>query len=175
MVLSSKTSYDGLPLHLLELIVNHLSTSLDDLLNLRLVSKEWKAAVERCEAEISLYQREIDFCNICKSFPSLVRLELISTGSDFDLQTFTQCTRLSHLSLKTDCEGSIYDDAMPVDLSLLPATLRQLDILNCCLGTLNNIRCKCTNLTGLTIARTSDTPAEVCKLLQLLPHLQVRL
>ena len=76
-----QTSYDELPDHLLEPIANHLSTSIGDLLRLRLVSKAWKAAVERCEAGIAFkLQQPTDIRDVCNSFSSLQDLQVVSRG-----------------------------------------------------------------------------------------------
>ena len=174
---SSKASCNKLPEHLLELIVEKLCHKgwSPDLLNLRLVSKAWRDAVAKYGAEIHLnLQQATDILNVCKSFGGLRQLLVSSPNIQFDLRPLQQCGGLTGLSLTNEIVDDSVDTELLVDLRLLPPSLRKLDILHCHVETSDFPLLRCTELTSLTFTWTSNTAAEVCQLLQLLPHLKVR-
>ena len=178
MSFSSRANCDKLPEHLLELIVEKLCHNgwSPDLLNLRLVSKAWRDAVAKYGAEITFeLTQATDLRDFCNSFPSLCSLKATSPGIQLDLSSLPHRSQLSSLSLTNEIVDELGHTELLIDLRLLPPSLRRLEISGARVEPFYFPLLHCTKLTRLTFAWTSNSTAEACQLLQLLPDLKVRL
>ena len=147
---------------------------------LRLVSKAWRDAVATCGGMIYLeIQQAADIGDVCKSHPGLSELDVLSQGISFDISTLQQRNGLTGLCLTNKTEADLWEAyahvELLVDLSLLPPNLRRLDMSGFCMKPATYHELMCTRITSLTFRWLSNSAADICQLLHLLPHLRVRL
>ena len=168
-----------LPQHLLELIVlkyGQECASSKDLLNLRLVSKAWRSAVQEYGGSILIdVQKSTDLFGVCKFLPAMSSLFVYNLSLQVFLHPLSSLSRLTHLDItKLDPRG-VDNEAheLLADLLLLPASLRDLVIWNCHVDPACFKHVKCVELTKLDVYWTTNTAAEICDLLQHLPKLKV--
>lgn len=148
------------------------------LLNLRLVSKAWNAAVKeafRGSIQVSAHEdlRSV-FEDIQKAVPNLSRLE-ISSKTQCDLRRVLGFSGLSSLELNSDAHrGSDPEpENLILDLRMLPASLMDLETVCYNVDPDSFEQVRCTHLTTLAIIDVQLQPAQICQLLNNLPALKV--
>ena len=172
-----------LPKHVLELIILRFGggwafNSSKDLLALRLVSKAWRSAVQEYRGFVNIdIESSTHLFGVCKFLPAMSSLVVNCTGLQFYLHPVSSLSRLTHLEifkyLLDEDEQNNEADELLADLSLLPASLRSLVITDCYVDPACFKYIRCVELTRLDIQWTTNTAAEICKLLQRLPQLKV--
>lgn len=168
-----------LPQHLLELIVLRYGqeyASSKDVLNLRLVSKAWRSAVQEYGGSIWIdVQKSTDLFGVCKFLPAMSSLYIYNPSLQIFLHPLSSLSRLTHLDITKLNPRGIDNEKYELlaDLLLLPASLRDLVIWNCHVDPACFKHLKCVELTKLNIYWTTNTVAEICDLLQHLPQLKV--
>ena len=165
-----------LPQHLLELIVLRFGqgcVTIKALLDLRLVSKAWKAALQEYTGTVGIdVETSANLFGVCRFLPAMSRLHISTPGLQFYLHPVSSLSRLVHLDISKADDNNVANELL-ADLLLLPASLRSLVITDFHVDPACFKYMKCVELTRLAISWTTNTAAEICDLLQYLPKLKV--
>lgn len=143
-----------------------------DLLKMRAVCKAWRDTLFEYPGGV-YFQDECKRLAICELLPGLSELHVINAAAGIDFGGLSSLYRLSSLKLRD--LGRHSPKEQQLDLTLLPASLKVLDVsaLRVDICALKHL--KCLSITKLRFDSTCSTASEVYQLLQQLTLLQVSL
>ena len=143
---------------------------LQDILSFRLVSKSWKAAAAEYTGDIVVEpQNQTDLHSLNKTLPNIANLHVKSKSAKY-MEPVSAFNWLSSLSYKEETHRG---EKLPLDMSLLPASLVDLKLSNCRIDPSSFQNLRSTSLTSLRLNGVQERPTKVCQLFSYLPQLQV--
>ena len=156
-------------------------SSIESLLNIRLVCKTWKdAQSEYSGGTRMVVRRNTDLDQLCKLLPQLSGVVVDNHTPDFSFSPLSALSQLSSLRLnqmpEEEDEDEDEDEVVPtmlLDLSPLPSSLRALELLEAQVDPDCHQQLQLTSLTRLVYTWTSSSCSEAVDLMQHLPALQV--
>lgn len=176
----SQQLWAGLPDHLLDLVLRKLQEvgGPNAAAVFRLVCKAWLSVFTDFlgRAQLLILEGQHDYLvGVCKLMPRLSELSIQNFSQQLDLSLLGSCAHLTafHYDGLYEDTGSHPPGSFDRDLSLLPESLRelQLEAIKLDQGSLSRVK-----LSGLTKLTCLDTKTErLWELLQCLPALQVSL
>lgn len=173
----SNRRWNSLPQHLMDLIIEKSDGQRGDSSSvacMRLVSTSWLAAVTDHPGALQSIkvQEQDDLLRLCKLLPNMVRLEIDTRMTELKLEPLSALSKLTSFGLQAVFQYQRVGEASAT-ISGLPENLRKLQLNSvnfpsACFGSLNLAK-----LRSLSLKSPGDNRAEILKLLQHLPHLQV--
>ena len=145
---------------------------------MRLVSKDWKAAVSQFADSIYMSTgNSTDLGSLCKTLPHVSDLNITSYTDDLDISpvsAFSRLTRLYMYDVSLDlADGSDTRQLLAVDLAWLPPSLKVLSMHHFIIDAAQPINIQCGKLTHLALTWSLNLVEEILEFLELLPDLQV--
>ena len=169
--------WSELPLLLMDKVLRRLQTQ--DLVQLRLVCKSWKAAcTEFSGSAVGRIRHQQEMFGLCAALPNLSTLALINTAADFCLSPLTACSNLEDMALQHRFLSLNEGTAPTLHFALLPMSLRRLNVscFNLFTSGLHSPKGSFASLTSLILTwRSGDTDIMLAmwELLVDLPKLKV--
>ena len=175
--------WESLPQHLMELVVGKAEVvgGRRAVASMRLVSSSWHAAIRAYPGTLRNIEveRPSQIADLQKIMPEVACLEVGSKEEEMDLGLLSELTRLTSLKLgRLQRFWGVYATRQlapySADLSVLPTSLRRLQLQDACVVPEGINSLTCSELTSLSFAFGKNRKSDLWKLLRNLPKLKVQ-